>query len=134
MTGVVLALAGLTCGDGGPGTGAPDARVLANPLAGSWVGTWRSRTGATYRAELREGVVRAFEANGRVRFAFRVVWEGDGRLRVTGGGERVWPGIYRLDGGRLVLCSASGYPAPRPGSFFAPDTDLFTLRPAPRQP
>jgi hypothetical protein len=129
MTGVVLALAGLAAGDGGTGTGATQEAVAIN-LAGEWEGTWRSRRGFTYAAQLRGGVIRAFSANGRARFAFRVIRDGDGRLRITDGGSRTWLGIYRLDDQCLVICSAAGYEAPRPNSFFAPDTDLFTLRPA----
>jgi hypothetical protein len=37
MTGMVLALAGLTCGDGGQGMGAARASVAAS-LAGRWEG------------------------------------------------------------------------------------------------
>jgi hypothetical protein len=36
MTGIVLALAGLTCGDGGPGQRAAAAPVAVNPLAFEW--------------------------------------------------------------------------------------------------
>jgi hypothetical protein len=135
MAGVVLALAGLTCGDGGPGTGAAAAPAVVNPLCGEWAGTWRSRSGKVYAAELRGGVARAFDPDGSVRFALRVVWEGDGLLRVTDGQSYDWPGIYRLEGGCLVICSAAGHSEPRPKSFSAPHTDLFTLLPSgPRKP
>ncbi|HZY88260.1 MAG TPA: hypothetical protein VFE78_25715 [Gemmataceae bacterium] len=133
MTSIVLALAGLTAGDGGPGTGAATAQAEFNPLAGSWVGTWRwSLTGATGRAELRGGVVRTFDSNGRLRFAVVVVREDGGRLRLRDD-SGVWPGIYRLDGGRLVICAADVTNIPRPNRFDAPNTNLFTFRPAARR-
>ena len=40
MTGFMLALAGLTCGDGGPGAGAAPVRTSA----GRWVGTFKGRS------------------------------------------------------------------------------------------
>jgi hypothetical protein len=42
MTGFVLALAGLTCGDGGPGMGAATAPVLVNVAACAWEGEMRT--------------------------------------------------------------------------------------------
>ncbi len=41
MTGVVLALAGLACGDGGPGMGAARAAVAVNLSSGRWEGEGR---------------------------------------------------------------------------------------------
>jgi hypothetical protein len=129
----VLALAGLACGDGGPGA-APAAPTVVNPLTGEWAGTWRSRSGKVYAAELRGGVARAFDPDGSIRFAIRVVRQGDGRLLLHAWDGLGWPGIYRLGGGRLVICAAGAFEAPRPRSFFAPDTEVFVLRAAPRKP
>ena len=61
MMGVVLALAGLTCGDGGPGAGAATAPAWS--AAGRWVGTLHARVPVRVDWDNDRGAV-TFEAPG----------------------------------------------------------------------
>jgi hypothetical protein len=91
MTGIVLALAGLTAGDGGP---AVDAAIgpVERPLVGEWVGSLRTvPPGAT---GLKPVPVEWDLGRGRVRMAgvrwaadSRLVAVGNGHIRVTIGGK-----------------------------------------------
>jgi hypothetical protein len=56
MAGIVLALAGLTCGDGGPGVGAATAPATVS-LVGEWTGTERLGEAAPGKVELSAGTL-----------------------------------------------------------------------------
>ena len=137
MTGIVLALAGLTCGDGGPGAGGATAPVAAG-ISGEWEGRWASNHGATYAADLRGGVLRVYSPDRSTRFTLRVIGEGRGRVRMTDPrrDDWMWFGVYKVEGPCLILCSGARLGDPRPAWFrVGTDSDLFTLRPAaPRKP
>jgi hypothetical protein len=130
MTGIVLALAGLTAGDGRPGTGAERATVAAG-LEGEWEGPFLEM----YRAELRGGVLRIVDKR-KVYYSFTLRPAGPGAVTVIDEAGRTWRGIYRLDGRTLLVCWAlpTSDPTPtRPRD--GPGALLFTLRPAaPRKP
>ena len=64
MTGIILALAGLTCGDGGPGCGAAMVTVAPN-LSGPWKGTVRFNGSAPYQMELVTGACASTAVGGR---------------------------------------------------------------------
>jgi hypothetical protein len=94
MTGFMLALAGLTCGDGGMGTGAASEPV-----------TLRANLGATFKGHMRlpDGTAFPVEMEGT---AFRA-WA-PGRLRVLGDCELSadGPGRFRLQWGDVRLRGA----------------------------
>jgi hypothetical protein len=108
MTGVVLALAGLTCGDGGPGMGAA-RESLARSFAGLWEGAWcfRSQEG---RAELRDGRLHIYEDSEAQTFETTI----DGRrgLRMTDGRGCNWAGTFRLEGDRITILVRPTFPLP----------------------
>ena len=145
MAGIVLALAGLTCGDGGPGLGAAQAPValpfFSGPAfpgrwAGAWEGTdWRGAKEAR-TVELAGGVLRTVSAGDieTQSHDVKVAVEGAGALRMTIWSDVYHPAIYRYEGGRLVICVSEG--RGRPVAFRAGRrTVLLTLRPAaPRKP
>jgi hypothetical protein len=142
MTGAVLALAGLTCGDGGLGVEAMTGVVTVNEelllrLDGSWEGTWEgygeSDEYICWCVTVRHGKIRIAGERRADALSFALVPEGRGKVRVVLGGMAS-PGIYRLDRGRLLICaSVEGEEGPRPTSFhFTPwSSQLFTLKPAP---
>jgi hypothetical protein len=93
MTGIVLALAGLTCGDGGPGVGA--AAVVVDPSSCEWEGELYSPgVPHPWRVRLRDGLF-CFDDPDPVSLAFRP----DGMI-VCGG--KPW-GRYAVKHGRLVI-------------------------------
>jgi hypothetical protein len=83
MTGIVLALAGLTCGDGGP-TGEAARGPVERPLAGDWVGT--IRTVPPGAAGLIPLPVEWDLGRGKVRIAWGR-WAADSRLEALGNGH-----------------------------------------------
>jgi hypothetical protein len=145
MAGIVLALAVLTCGDGGPGLGAAKAPVALPffsgcAFSGRWVGMWEGTGWQGARdvrtVELADGVLRTVTADGvGIRYdGVKVTVEGAGALRMTIWSDVYHPAIYRYDCGRLVICVSEG--GKRPEAFQAGRrTVLLTLRPAaPRKP
>jgi hypothetical protein len=137
MTALVLALAGLTCGDGGTDMGAATATVAVS-LEGEWEGVEECRWG-TCRVDLRRGVLRYFDRAGTVTRSDRIRIDGKGTVSILGSSGQVWGGIFRMEGPRLLICTemiASIIGTHRPTTFrVGPDTVLFTLRPAgPPQP
>jgi hypothetical protein len=148
MTGVVLALAGLTCADGGPVRGPWLAPVSVN-FARDWEGTCQLRAGA-------EVLTDAVRVGGAVTLAARpprpgaaffsgpggmptwaLVADGPRRVTVLREARHVrdaLPGIWKWEQGRLVVCAARSSDGPRPRSFsVGPDVYLFTLYPAVRK-
>ena len=132
MAGIVLALAGLTAGDGGPGTGAARA-----PVAASFGGWWE---GSFHTADW---------CNIPTRFEGRVWVSAEGKctlsrceIEVNPGGAftarmmfRPRPCLCRFRGAGITLCFDER-PGRLPGAFRAgPHTILLTLSPAaPRNP
>jgi hypothetical protein len=99
MTGFVLALAGLTCGDGGPGWRAAAAPVAVNPLAFEWEAElywtgnpdpWRGRLFSCGLVYLLDGGFHSYVLS--IDFLpYGVAKRGDGAL-----------GVFEWKGGRLV--------------------------------
>jgi hypothetical protein len=141
MTGIVLALAGLTCGDGGPGTSAATEPVSVNAelllrFEGTWEGTWEGYAGDKrfcFPVTVKGDKISLEDERPGDGSPFAVTLEGRGAIRLRILGE-THPGIYRPDRGRLLICV--GVANHRPTAFMAaPGSDLFTLRPAiPRKP
>jgi hypothetical protein len=116
MAGIVLALAGLTCGDGGPGTRAATAAVWAVPrpdVRWEYEG-WMEGAGRV-RVWLEGGQLFAKSDTGSVGPA-PVVFLPDGAFIWAGW----WRFTYSLSGDRLTIRGPGGRPA--------------TLRPAARKP
>ncbi len=136
MTGVVLALAGLACGDGGPGAGAAWAPAAVNPFACELEGTWQSRYGDLGKVRLAGGVLETDLYGAWMKCGCVLSDEGSGRVGVRWRSADTYPGIYKREGDRLVICVPVKLDGGRPASFRAgPQVDLFTLRPAaPRKP
>jgi hypothetical protein len=137
MTGMVLALAGLACGDGGQSTGAATAPVWSQPFAGKWEGTWVKGFSPKARpAEIRGDLLRGFWDGGfPASFAGTIHADGAGRLTLTADEDRVWLGIYKVEGTQLTLCISASHELPRPPKIGpAPSTIFLTLHPAPRKP
>jgi hypothetical protein len=120
MTGVVLALAGLACGDGGPSAGAAREAVAVS-FEGRWVGTVQVSGGKPVPVEWDNatGSVWVDRVGGCGRFAR----SGPGTINVIVL-EDAYPGTYSLAGDRLILRVAMNG-----------ETFRFTLRRAtPRKP
>jgi hypothetical protein len=137
MTGVVLTLAGLTCGDGGPGMGAASdavafgGRLSEDFLPGEWKGEGWTGAGGPWSLSLSDGALCGHRttplAPGRVESEIFLLRE----LIATGGELRFSPYsspptsakmtlTYRVEGRRLIV-RGSGC--------------LFVLHPAaPRKP
>jgi hypothetical protein len=135
MTALVLALAGLAAGDGGPGTGAATA-PLTDPqrLVSSrdWEGTVQLGR-ATISLRLRRGEVTTFFPRWQSTAPFALILLPGGLAAGHWGGDR-FHGTYKVQGGRLFVCVAPvGEPCPT--TCTARDGILFTLKPAvPRKP
>jgi hypothetical protein len=130
MTGLVLALATLSAGDGGPRSlGASEP--VAVSLAGCWEGTWENCLSGTSRVDLRGGVLRTFRSDGAVTHTDRLVLDGRGAARLESAAGTTLLGVYRLEGRRLVvrLVYRDGRPPPR-WTRSHRDCFLVTLRPA----
>jgi hypothetical protein len=134
MTGIVLALAGLACGDGGPGTGAARAPVVVR-FEGRWVGTFRSWR-LDYPAELTGGELHITERRGGGTgppAPFALTAESERWVRVRWGKETRL-GIYKWERGHVVICFGARN-GQRPESFDGFRNFLLTLKPAaPRKP
>jgi hypothetical protein len=106
VAGIVLALAGLTCGDGGPGLGA--ARAACAPvLEGRWVGVARGWFPGEQdfwdcgKIEVNQGVLRVkyLWAAGECRY--RVALRDGGKAEVFS--DTVISGTYRFEGTRVTI-------------------------------
>jgi hypothetical protein len=132
MTGIVLALAGLTCGDGGLGTGAARETVM-NAVVAPLAGKLKERDSTICPAKLVKG---------------RAMLDGHGNAILTGCEiAYVWEeipqrlafaqpciAIYRIGAGRIILCFNKP-PEERPSAFGAAGAFLLTLElAAPRKP
>jgi hypothetical protein len=96
MTGLILALAGLTCGDGGRGVGAATAPVAVNPSAFDWEGElYAPGVPHPWQVRLRDGVLSFDDPDPVVGLIFQP----DGMI-VRGG--KPW-GRYALEHRRLVI-------------------------------
>jgi hypothetical protein len=116
MTGMVLAMAGLTCGDGGPGIGAARAAVWATPRPDvRWEHEGQMEGIGRVRVCLEGGRLSASSGTGSVGPA-PVVFLPDGAFIWAGW----WRFTYSLSGDRLTIRGPGGRPA--------------TLRPAARKP
>jgi hypothetical protein len=114
MTGIVLALAGLTCGDGGPGMGAATAAVAPN-LVGAWKGTVRFNGSEPYPMEFVKGGMRV-HCRWTTLVSCRLVSSPHGGVRLLDGpGDCL--GAFRLEGGHLGL-SLRGEAAESWGDYF----------------
>jgi hypothetical protein len=131
MTGIVLALAGLVAGDGGPGTGAATAPAEVGFNA-EWTGTWENLWWSDpCRADLRDGVLRVFDSVEGVQLTGRIRIDGRGTVRALDPWGRSILGIYKIEGRRLIICIGVIVDLPRPTRFRAEsDTHLLTLHPA----
>ncbi|HZY89857.1 MAG TPA: hypothetical protein VFE78_33860 [Gemmataceae bacterium] len=115
MTGIVLALAGLTCGDGGPGMVAATATVAPN-LDGPWTGTVRFNGSAPYQMEFVKGGMRVRCRWGTALVNYDLVSSRQGSVRLSYGSDPCL-GTFRLEGGRLAL-SLGGKAAEFWGEYF----------------
>ena len=135
MTGIVLALAGLTCGDSGQRAREAREPVTA-ALEGDWEGTWDIGEREPFRVQMRRGVVSWPGQKSVVRLKFRRGSGFDtGRLTAVMGGDNwalLGQGIYRAEPGRLLICIDFLHGAPPPAAFrpVPGRTALITLKPA----
>jgi hypothetical protein len=135
MGAVVLALAGLVCGDGGPGPAAAREPAALDLGAVEWEGTARLGLSEVCEARYAGGrLTLSWPAERKwVHSPFELTPAGGGRARLSISG-RPFPALLHFDGRRLLVCYGDGKHGP-PRSF-EPDagTVLLTLRPAgPRQ-
>ena len=100
MTGFVLALAGLTCGDGGPGAGAAREAVEVS-FEGIWVGAVQVNGGNPLPAKWDNdaGAFWVGPCGGSIANFAR---SGPGAILVTSLGD-AYRGTYSFAGDRLVL-------------------------------
>jgi hypothetical protein len=137
MTGMVLALATLTCGDGGPGTGAARAAV-ESAFTQTWVGLGECYCSGAVVVDFKRGYYRFLPDGKPVQFRVTAVRGQDVRVRRLGE-ERL--GIFRIDGDMLLLV-VSQKANTRPRSFDLDGGEWFfhlfpttrTPPPAPKRP
>jgi hypothetical protein len=132
MAGIVLALAGLTAGDGGPGIGAVAAPVRLRLDTSCWVGAWQIREWygprfTTHPVELRWG-------REWTQSVFGEDWHGGTIVGTTADGKVLYrdregtlQGIYRLEGGTVLMAFGS---LPPKSFRLTRHTSILTLRPA----
>ncbi len=104
MTGMVLALVGLSCGDVGTGVGA--ARAACAPvLEGRWVGVVREESSFwdCGKIEVNQGVLRVKYLWAAVESPPHRVALRDGRKAEVFVYDRVISGIYRFEGTRVTI-------------------------------
>jgi hypothetical protein len=140
MAGIVLALAALTCGNGGPGMGAArEATAIVFP-AGEWEGTWEHQQYqgpevSTFQVRITGGEC-LLMPEGR-SFGGHCSFVADGPRRVlVKFADSTCRGIWKWERGRVVVCIAAKAGSDRPKSFhLGHNAELITLRPAaPRKP
>lgn len=131
MTGIVLALAGLTCGDGGPGTGAA-AEPVAREIAGSWVGRFHEEAGPGGPARLSGGPLVLRGPGKAVLFGGEFIYVFDG-LQVKTSLPSPCHVLYRFEAGHLVLC-LSPYTGELPYAFRGDVLNTFVLTVKPAAP
>jgi hypothetical protein len=135
MTGIILALAGLASGDGGPGMGAAAAPVAVG-LGGDWTGAWEIGHGEPLRVQMRQGVISWLGQKSVVQLKFRRGPDRDaGTLAAVMSGDKwsvLGQGIYRAEPGRLLICVDFLHGEPPPSAFrpVSGRTALITLKPA----
>jgi hypothetical protein len=130
MTGLVLALAGLTCGDGGPGTGAAHAPLTIN-LEGEWEGSCSTWDTAPFPILVRGGRVHVWKERGLQPLTWTVAARVDGKAAWRWEPAPPCPGICKLERGHLYICCHVHPKGPRPASFWVGPTHiLFVLKPA----
>jgi hypothetical protein len=131
MRGIVVALAGLTCGEGGPGMGAARAPV-EEPLPanfrfdGAWYGQWQMGGHVRSVVLLWSSLFDAKDRLGR-SFGTRCAIEptGTGAVRVRYDNQVLLGIARRGDGGQVIVCFALR-PGTRPVSF-RPDEHIILL-------
>jgi len=131
MTGVVLALAGLTCGDGGmrAGAAAPLTERVRLDFSREWEGTFQFARGFSEPVRLSKGQLTMFPLGLESTQPFALTLSPGGPARGSWG-EKQLHGTYRLEGGRLLFCVV---PADDPlpiACTFRDGLFLFTLKPA----
>ncbi len=136
MTGVVLALAGLTCGDGGMGgkaATAPLTEPLRPDLSRDWEGTeqwWMDDDIDPVR--LSRGQMTTVYKGRRSTVPFTLTLSPGGLARGSWGEVR-FHGTYRMEADRLLICILP-VGGERPTACTRHDGILLTLKPAARRP
>jgi hypothetical protein len=112
MTGIVLALAGLTCGDGGPGVVAAREAAAVDFSTGEWKGEGWTDDDGPWSLFISDGSLVGYRVTpqaGRCSSEMFFLHE----LAATGGALRFGPYssppssarlTYRLEGRRLIIC------------------------------
>jgi hypothetical protein len=136
MIEMVLVLAGLAAGDGGPGTGAAAAKVtetLRLDFARDWEGTVQAPRNDPMPVRLSGGRLTYFR-DGRpvVTNPFTVKLARGGLVLGEEGIVR-FHGICKVEGGRVLIC-VNFINLPRPTACTPRDGSLFILKPAARKP
>ncbi len=136
MTGFMLALAGLTCGDGGPGLGAAATPVAVSLGEGRWEGTWINSSGDSCRVTLWRRRLNATWGSTIIvgsTISFSADFVSDSRACVTWGAAgreyTFLSGPCRVGPQGVVLNLAMN---PAPLYFKAGEKTLLVLRPAAR--
>jgi hypothetical protein len=135
MSGAVLVLALLACGDAEPGRAAARQRVAFDLRGGEWEGAARLGLSEVCEARYSGGRLTLWWPKERMGCTspFELTPAGRGRARLSISGRPV-PAILRYDGRQLLVCYGDGKHGP-PRSFDPhPNTVLLTLRPAPPKP
>jgi hypothetical protein len=84
---------------------------------GRWEGTFLFAGGIKWNTEIADGKIRMYE-NGRIIAIhdWKVVDEGEGKLRLNGNPNKSGWGIYKLEGDRVTIAFCD-MPNPRPKEF-----------------
>jgi hypothetical protein len=76
-------------------------------MRGEWRGTWHGSHGGFVNVRFCEGTIELTEDNGEglgARVAFTDEGKGNFRLRIDDDDDRVYLGIYRQEGDRVIAC------------------------------
>jgi hypothetical protein len=128
MTGIVLALAGLSAGDGGPGMEAAKAPAVFS-LHGHWRGHRVEEDLSVSTVTVWEDFLLLYTARA-VMYGYRYTFNSDrwGEGRFRWADSHLRPAIYKLEGDRFFLCVSRSNR--RPTSFTPGEgVDLYVLKP-----
>jgi hypothetical protein len=129
MAGIVLALAGLTCADGGPGAGSA-LEPVARDVAGPWVGRFHEAAGPGGPARLNGGPLVLRGPGKAVLFGGEFAYVFDG-VPVKTSLPNPCHVLYRFEAGQLALC-LNPRTGEQPNAFREDmfNTFLLTVKPA----
>jgi hypothetical protein len=126
---MILTAAMVVPGDGSGQEKASMEMAQVVDLSGDWEGTGQSAMESKWRIKFSRGRVRIQSQQGTIEAPFKIIGEGEGKLRMeVSGAGAVWKllGIYKWQGNRLVICCREESKG-RPTSFAVDDVNRLLI-------